>query len=138
MPLPVYQRDFSKEVRFTATRSSGSGGQNVNKVSTRMELRFSVTESMIISENEKAVILNKLSSRINSEGELILSSQTERTQYRNKQVVFERFINLLVLALKVDKTRFATKPTKASKLKRMTEKLKRSQKKQFRKFNDNE
>ena len=138
MPLPVFQRDFSKEVRLTATRSSGPGGQNVNKVSTRIELRFSINESLVLSDYEKSVILNKLASRINSEGELILTCQTERSQFRNKEVVYERFINLLTIALKVEKMRFLTKPTKASKIRRITEKLKNSQKKQFRKFDEKE
>ncbi len=138
MPTPVYQRDFTKEIQFSATRSSGAGGQNVNKVNTRIELRFSVSQSIVLNDDEKELVLKKLASRINSQGELILSSQTERSQYRNKQIVYERFINLLVIALKEDKPRFPTKPTKASKLKRITDKLKRSQKKQLRRFDDKE
>jgi ribosome-associated protein len=138
MDVPVFQRDFSKEVRFTATRSSGPGGQNINKVSSRIELRFSVKESMVLSDDEKAIVLSKLATRINSEGELILVCQTERSQFRNKQVVYERFMFILATALKVEKKRFLTKPTKASKLRRITDKLKLSQKKQFRKFDDKE
>jgi ribosome-associated protein len=138
MDVPVFQRDFSKEVRFTATRSSGPGGQNINKVSSRIELRFSVKESMVLTDDEKAIVLSKLATRINSEGELILVCQTERSQFRNKQVVYERFMFILATALKVEKKRFLTKPTKASKLRRITDKLKLSQKKQFRKFDDKE
>ena len=138
MPLPVFQRDFSKEVRLTATRSSGPGGQNVNKVSTRIELRFSISESLVLTDDEKNIIVSKLASRINSEGEIILTCQTERSQFRNKEIVYERFINLLTIALKVEKKRFLTKPTKASKIRRITEKLKNSQKKQLRKFDNKE
>jgi ribosome-associated protein len=101
MDVPVFQRDFSKEVRFTATRSSGPGGQNINKVSSRIELRFSVKESMVLTDDEKAIVLSKLATRINSEGELILVCQTERSQFRNKQVVYERFMFILATALKV-------------------------------------
>lgn len=138
MSVPVYHRDFGKEVRFSATRSSGSGGQNVNKVSSKIELRFSVSKSIVLTEEEKSLILIKLASRINSEGELIITSQTERSQYRNRQVAIERFFNLLASALKEEKPRLKTKPTKASKIKRMTDKLKISKKKQLRKSDSNE
>ena len=136
MGQPVHHRDFSKEIRYTATRSSGAGGQNVNKVSTRIELRFSVVNSLILSDEEKALLLKKLTSRINADGELVLSAQTERSQHRNKQQVLERFIRLLADALKEEKPRIPTKPTKTSRIRRMTHKLRHSQKKQLRRFDN--
>lgn len=138
MLQPVHHRDFSKEIQFTATRSSGAGGQNVNKVSSRIELRFSVVNSLILSDDEKALIFKKLSTRINSDGELVLTAQTERSQYRNKQQVLERFIQLIADALKEEKPRIPTKPTRTSRIKRMTSKLRHSQKKQLRRFDNND
>jgi len=138
MTSPEHFKDILKEVQFSATRSGGAGGQNVNKVNTRVELRFSVSGSLLLSEDEKNLIYKKLASKINSEGEFILTAQAERTQYRNKQAVIERFINLLSEALKVEPPRLATKPTKASRIKRMSEKLKISQKKQNRRINIDE
>ncbi len=136
MQLPIKLRDFFKEITFAATRSSGAGGQNVNKVSTRVELRFSVKESNILSKDEKEIIIQKLYRRINQEGVLTLTSQSERSQYKNKIIVFDRFINILTEALKPEKPRIPTKPTKASREKRLGIKFKLSEKKNLRKFND--
>lgn len=122
-----------KEIEYQASLSSGKGGQNVNKVNTKVELRFDIDQSEVLSEDEKNKIKEKLYTRINKGGILILSSQTERSQLKNKEIVFLRFIELLQKAIKPVKKRKATKPTKASKLKRLEEKAKQAEKKSSRK-----
>lgn len=124
---------LQNESTFSATRSSGPGGQNVNKVNTRVELRFPVEESSVFSEKEKHLIHAKLANRINSEGELLLFSESERSQLANKQKVFERFILLLKNALTPKKKRIKTRPTASSKQKRLDKKKINAQKKKLRK-----
>jgi len=107
------------EVIYRASRSGGKGGQNVNKVSTKVELYFNVYDSLYLSYDEKIILLNKLSNRIDKNGILKLDSQTERSQFQNKQIVSEKFKNLLKEALKKPKKRLMTKPTSGSKEKRI-------------------
>jgi len=126
-------RDFSPEFIITASRSSGPGGQNVNKVSTRIELRFNVLQSTLLTTEEKEIIQNKLASRINSEGEIILVNQTDRSQLNNKEKAIEKFYVLLSKALTPVKKRKPTKPSPAAKEKRLEEKRIRSEKKERRK-----
>ena len=111
--------DFSNELRYSATRSSGAGGQNVNKVNTKVELRFSVLGSLLLTEEQKAIIANKLSTRMNEEGELVLTSQSERSQLGNKEQVTEKFYKLITKALIPVKKRKKTRPTAASKQKKV-------------------
>jgi ribosome-associated protein len=126
-------RNFESEIAFNATRSSGPGGQHVNKVSTRIELRFDVLASHLLQEEEKSMVMKKLASRINKEGILILTSQSERSQYDNKAKVIERFHRLLEKAMTPPKKRTPTRPTAASKAKRLETKHIKSVKKVFRK-----
>jgi ribosome-associated protein len=130
------KKGLQTEFIYAATRSSGPGGQNVNKVNTRVELRFSVDKSLYFSAIEKSKIRFKLKNRINSEGELILVSQVERSQWRNKEVVTQKFFILIDNALTPTKKRIKTSPTKSSRLKRLESKKKMSQKKQLRKSID--
>jgi ribosome-associated protein len=132
-PDILKDRDFTPEFTFTASRSSGPGGQNVNKVSTKIELRFNVPQSNILTPEEKEIIQTRLASKINSEGEIILTSQTERTQLKNKEKVTERFYVLLSKALAPVKKRKPTKPSQASIEKRLEQKRIRSEKKERRK-----
>lgn len=124
------------EIKFTASRSSGPGGQNVNKVNTRVELHFHLENSTILSSAEKRAIQFKLANRINTEGEFFMASSVERSQWRNKERVIERFFNLLEQALTPQKKRIKTKPTQASRLKRLEGKKQLAQKKQMRKRPD--
>jgi ribosome-associated protein len=126
-------RDFSCELHFSASRSSGPGGQNVNKVNTKVELRFHVASSTLLSDEEKILLIEKLLKKINSEGELILVSQTERSQMKNKEKVIEKFYSLLARALTPRKKRKPTKPSQASKEERLEEKRKQAEKKERRK-----
>jgi len=121
------------EIVFSATRSSGPGGQNVNKVNSRVELRFSVLNSTVFSDDEKARISLKLKNRINSESELVLTSQTGRTQLGNKEKALEKFFDLIEKALTIQKKRLKSRPTVASRLKRLESKKNLAQKKQLRK-----
>src|SRR5690606_4179863 len=102
------KKQLEQEVVFSATRSSGPGGQNVNKVNTQVELRFSVKNSGLFSWEEKDRIFLKLKNRINSEGELIVTSQTGRTQLNNKENALEKFFELIEKALTVRKKRLKT------------------------------
>ncbi len=126
-------RDFLPELNFSASRSSGPGGQHVNKVSTKVELRFHVKNSSLLTPEEKELILEKLSNRINQEGELVLVSQRSRTQLKNKEKVVEKFYELLTDALTPRKKRKPTKPSPQAKEKRLEEKREQAEKKDRRK-----
>jgi len=112
--MDIRDRNFQDEFVFQASRSGGPGGQNVNKVSTKVELRFHVGNSVLLSEEEKAIISVKLINKINNLGELILVSQKERSQLKNKDNVIEKFYVLIEKTLAPRKKRLETKPTKAS------------------------
>jgi len=118
---------------YSATRSSGAGGQNVNKVNTRVEVRMNVIETGFFTEEELKMIKLRLASKLTLEGELIVVSQTERTQLRNKEQATERFLELLVFALTPKVKRKKTKPTKGSIEKRLKAKTLLKEKKQRRK-----
>lgn len=124
---------FERELVFTSSRSSGPGGQHVNKVSTKVELRFHIPNSGLLNDEEKDILLIKLKNKINSEGELIIVSQDERSQLKNKEKAIEKFYDLLQKALTPPKKRKPTKPTQASKEKRLEEKRIIADKKEKRK-----
>jgi len=133
IPEELKQRNFESEFIFSASRSGGPGGQNVNKVSTKVELRFNLIVTNLLSESEKDRIYKKLNNRISKEGEIILVSQSERTQLKNKKVVTDKFYEIVAKALTVQKKRKSTRPTLASKLKRLENKHNRSIIKNLRK-----
>jgi ribosome-associated protein len=135
--MKIWNQDFSSDLIYKASRSSGAGGQNVNKVSTKVELSFDVMNSSLLNEDEKAVLLEKAFSKINSEGILKLTSQTERTQLGNKEVVTEKFYKLLQKIFTKKKKRIPTKVSKVTKEKRLDEKKLQSKKKDDRNFKIN-
>jgi len=126
------KRNLEKELTFATSRSSGPGGQNVNKVNTRVELRFHVENSILLSEPEKHKITLKLKNRINSEGELMVVAQTERSQLKNKDEAIERFYQLLAMALKPVIKRRPTQPTRSSVEKRIKTKKQKGEIKNLR------
>lgn len=129
----MHVQTILNECQFKAIRSSGSGGQHVNKVSSKVELQFNVVKSEGLSEREKTRIQQKLASKLTQEHVLILQAGDTRSQHRNKQLVISRFLTLLKEALKVPKKRKPTKPTRASVTKRLETKQKNAVKKQLRK-----
>jgi len=114
------------ELAFTATRSSGPGGQHVNKASTRITLRFDVARSPSLDEEQRARIRQRLSTRVSREGILSVVSQRHRSQDRNRQAAVERFVELLRAALRTIPPRTPTKPSRAARKRRVQEKKDRS------------
>lgn len=127
------EQQLIREAEYKAVRSSGAGGQNVNKVSSKVELHFLLEDTRALTEEEKQRALKKLSSRLTNSGELILQCDESRSQHKNKEIVTQRFLELLRQALVKPKKRKKTKTPKAAKLKRLREKKKNSEKKAARK-----
>ncbi len=127
--------ELHKEFVFKTSRSGGAGGQNVNKVSTKVELLFAVQQSAFLSDRKKEIILSKLSNRISNDGVLHLQCDETRSQLQNKEIVIKRFFNILQEALKPVKKRRPTKPSRSSVRKRLDSKKKHGQKKDSRRFN---
>jgi ribosome-associated protein len=125
-----------EEIKLKAVRSSGAGGQHVNKVSSKAELTFDVANSNGLSLIEKERIINKLSSRLTKENVLILQADENRSQHRNKELVTKRFLELLTSALKVQKKRKKSRPTKSSIEKRLRKKKRDALKKVHRRRPD--
>jgi ribosome-associated protein len=110
------------ECHFEATRSSGSGGQNVNKVSTKMILLFNVMNSNVLDQEQKKIFLSKLQTRISKNSIFRMSSGRARTQLANRKLVIEKFFILVEKVFETEEERIATKPTKGSKLRRIESK----------------
>ncbi len=131
--MNLLERDFTGELMFQATRSSGPGGQNVNKVSSKVELRFNIKNSVLLSEDEKMILAEKLGNKINKADELVLVAQIDRSQLKNKEIVIDKFYTLLWKALAPLKKRYKTRPTRSSVEKRLDSKRVQSSIKSFRK-----
>lgn len=121
------------EVCFKAVRSSGSGGQHVNKVSSKVELTFNLSQSLVFNEKQKEQLLHKLKHRLTKDGVLIIQCDESRSQHKNKALVIKRFLELIKASLIIPKKRIPTKIPKSVIRKRLKNKRKLSDKKANRK-----
>lgn len=124
------------ELQIVFVRSSGPGGQNVNKTSTKAQLHWDLERSSVFSADEKRRIRHYLRNRITNDGEVVIAASDERRQSANKATAVERLHHLIDLALTPEKKRVATKPTKASEHRRLQNKKIRSRVKQLRRSAD--
>jgi len=125
-----------KELQFKAVRSSGAGGQHVNKVSSKVELAFNIPNSESLTNDEKELLLKNLSNRLTKDGILQISSSESRSQHSNKEKVIKRFFEIIEKGMIIPKKRKPTKMSKAQKLKRLDNKQKNATKKSLRKKPD--
>lgn len=125
--------DLEKEIEFSTSKSSGKGGQHVNTTETRVELRFNIPSSIILTEEQKLILLLKLQSRLSTSGSIRMYSQKERSQSANKEDVLQRFYVLIAKSLIPKKKRIPVKPGRAAKETRIRDKKAISQRKELRK-----
>jgi ribosome-associated protein len=125
-------KNLDRELSFEYIRSSGPGGQNVNKVATAVQLRFDIANSPSLPGDVKARLLKMAGKRVTSDGILVIEARRHRTQEKNREDAIQRFYELVKKAGEKPKSRHKTKPTKASKEKRLKSKKKRSEVKKIR------
>jgi ribosome-associated protein len=117
------------ELTFTYARSSGPGGQNVNKVSSKAVLRWSVRHSAVLSDIQRARLLTKLANQLTTRGDIVISSDRFRDQPRNREDCLQKLSSMVAAALRVPKPRRPTKPSRAAKQRRLASKQQQAAKK---------
>jgi ribosome-associated protein len=120
---------IKQELTWKAIRSSGPGGQHVNKTASKVVIQFDVSNSKALTEDEKIRVLKKLSTRLTTQAVLIVESSDSRSQHQNKDAGIERLLEIITNSSKKPRPRKKTRPTKASKFKRLREKKMRGDKK---------
>lgn len=130
--MNIDKAGLQKEVNYKTSRSGGAGGQNVNKVSSKVELLFPIADSALFTADEKLLLQSKLQNRLTKYGYLQIICDEERSQYLNKEIAMERLILILTQALIVPKARKKTKLSKAKKAARLDQKKLHSAKKDLR------
>ncbi len=133
--MPNIEELFN-EISWKAVRSSGAGGQHVNKTSSKIVLTFNIDDSLGLTDPEKQLLMKNLKSRLTNNNEFILECSETRSQHKNKELVLDRFKDLILSGLIVPKKRKKTRPTKASKFKRLRNKKIQSEKKSGRRKPD--
>jgi ribosome-associated protein len=128
------KEELQRDVQYKTSRSGGKGGQNVNKVSSKVELLFSISNSQLFTDEQKELLFSKLQSRLNRDGALQVVCEEERSQYLNKEKALEKLSVILIKALHQPKKRKASKPSKASVAARLDNKRKAAIKKINRRF----
>ncbi len=131
-PRVITSAMLEKELEFTASRSDGPGGQNVNKVNSKVTVRFDVSRSQVLTDDEKTIISSRLGSRLTKEGVLVLTAQESRSQLQNKEAVMLKLEQVLAKAFERKKARKATKPSKGAVQERINKKKQVSEKKKWR------
>jgi len=132
IPARINTLALRKEFDFMASRSDGPGGQNVNKVNSKITLKFDVPRSRVLTEDDKAIILNRLGPYLTKDGVIVMSAKNERSQLQNKEAAVNKLERLLAKAFEKKKSRKATKPSKGSLLVRIDLKKRQSEKKKWR------
>lgn len=129
----MHSSEIIKELKFKAIRSSGAGGQHVNKTSSKIELTFDLENSLALSDKEKETLKEKLASKLTKEHQLIIFCEETRSQHKNKELAIKRFLGLLKTGLIKPKKRRPTKPSRSSILKHVEKNKRNSLKKALRK-----
>ena len=135
-PRKITAADLVRELVFTTSRSGGPGGQNVNKVNSKVTLEFDVRKSQVLTPDEKQTISDKLSSKMTRDGVIMMTAQESRSQIQNKEGVIQKFEKLLARAFEKKKARRATKPSKSAIRNRIKKKKEHGEKKLLRRKPD--